>query len=255
MDERRRPRPRVRPGGVDRVELALMGTFRLSVDGRAVDLPGGAQRILALLGLHGRMSRSRLAGTMWPDATEARALASLRTGLWRVSQLAPALIVAAGDSLDVDPRTSVDVREFVAAAVAALHGGPIDLASRPVGASEQDLLIGWDDPWLTHERERLHQLRLHLLERQAAQLTEEGRFGLAIDTALVAVRADVLRESAHRALIRAHLAEGNIGEARRAYSACTRLLERELGVPPSRETTALVDGRNPGAAPEDSSRC
>ncbi|MGW0994230.1 bacterial transcriptional activator domain-containing protein [Streptomyces sp. NPDC002523] len=62
--------------------------------------------------------------------------------------------------------------------------------------------------------------------------------------------SDVLRESAHRALLRAHLAEGNLAEARRAYRACEEIFERELGVIPSPATTALLGtGSPPVAAP------
>jgi DNA-binding SARP family transcriptional activator len=54
------------------------------------------------------------------------------------------------------------------------------------------------------------------------------------------VRADDLRESAHRAVIRIHLAEGNVGEARRAYGTCRTLLAHGLGIEPSPMTTRLL---------------
>lgn len=236
-----RPRPRVRAGGVEQVELSLMGTFALRVDEQLVDLPGGAQRLLALLALQGRTARSRLAGTLWPATSEPRALARLRTGIWRVNQLAPQLITVAGDTVDVDGRARIDTREFVERASAALRSTSVDVSGWPVRSHHHELLADWDDGWLTHERERLHQLRLHLLERLAAQMISDGLFGLAVDTALLALRCDSLRESAHRALIRAHLAEGNVGEARRAYQQCARLLRTELGISPTAATTALLE--------------
>jgi DNA-binding SARP family transcriptional activator len=49
-----------------------------------------------------------------------------------------------------------------------------------------------------------------------------------------------MRESAQRALIEAHLAEGNVGEARRAFANFRRLSLRELGVPPSRQLAQLL---------------
>lgn len=49
-----------------------------------------------------------------------------------------------------------------------------------------------------------------------------------------------MRESAHRLVIRAHLAEGNIGEARRQFEHCRLLLREELGVHPSGELCALL---------------
>ena len=74
-----------------------------------------------------------------------------------------------------------------------------------------ELLPDWDDDWLEDERERLGQLHLHMLEAQADRLAADDRFGLALDVALAALRIDPFRESAHRTVIRIHLAEGNLG--------------------------------------------
>jgi DNA-binding SARP family transcriptional activator len=90
------------------------------------------------------------------------------------------------------------------------------------------------------ERERFHQLRLHALEALCDRLTTAGRYGEAIDAGLAAVTAEPLRESAHRVLIKAHLAEGNQGEADRQYQLCRRLLRDELGVDPSNALRALL---------------
>ena len=50
---------------------------------------------------------------------------------------------------------------------------------------------------------------------------------------MTAVHAEPLRESAQRALIDAHLGEGNVVEARRAFLVARQLLNRELGIEPS----------------------
>jgi DNA-binding SARP family transcriptional activator len=49
-----------------------------------------------------------------------------------------------------------------------------------------------------------------------------------------------LRESAQTALIRAHLAEGNLVEARRQYVSYAELIQSELGVSPSDELRGLL---------------
>jgi DNA-binding SARP family transcriptional activator len=79
-----------------------------------------------------------------------------------------------------------------------------------------------------------------VLETVAARLAAEGLFGMALEAALAALRSDPLRESAHRAVIRIHLAEGNLAEAAQAYRQCRALLARELGVEPSEQTAELV---------------
>ena len=51
-----------------------------------------------------------------------------------------------------------------------------------------------------------------------------------IEAALQAIAGDPLRESAHRCLIRAHLAEGNVSEARRQVHSYAALLA-DAGIP------------------------
>jgi DNA-binding SARP family transcriptional activator len=51
-----------------------------------------------------------------------------------------------------------------------------------------------------------------------------------------------LRESAHRTVVRAHLAEGNVAEALRAHAVFRDLLREELGVSPTEQMSRLVRG-------------
>jgi DNA-binding SARP family transcriptional activator len=103
-----------------------------------------------------------------------------------------------------------------------------------------DLLPDWYEEWVQDERESLRQLRLHGLETLAAALSRAGRHADAIQAALAAIRIEPLRETAHRTLIEAHLAEGNCSEARRQFGQCRRLLREELGVEPSESTRRLI---------------
>ena len=91
-----------------------------------------------------------------------------------------------------------------------------------------DLLPDWSDEWLVMERESYRQLRLHALERLSETLREMGQHASALMAALSAVRADPLRESAHRQVIAVHLAEGNAAEALWQYHAYRRLLALEV---------------------------
>jgi DNA-binding SARP family transcriptional activator len=61
-----------------------------------------------------------------------------------------------------------------------------------------------------------------------------------VQAGLAAVSGEPLRESAHRTLIHAHLAEGNPGEAVRQYHLYRRLLADELAIEPSAAIRALV---------------
>jgi DNA-binding SARP family transcriptional activator len=90
------------------------------------------------------------------------------------------------------------------------------------------------------ERERVRQRVLHALEALSGKLASIGRFADAVDTAILAVSAEPLRESAQRALIVAHVAEGNLVEAYRCYRSYCDLLHRELGVAPSGDLLTVM---------------
>ena len=47
-----------------------------------------------------------------------------------------------------------------------------------------DLLEDWDEDWVTFERERVRQLRLHRLEQLSDRACAAGHFGLALQAAL-----------------------------------------------------------------------
>ena len=233
------PPPRKPP----EVRIQLLGTFGLEVNGHPVSLPTGAQRLVAVLALRGRMGRSRLAGLLWPETTEPRALASLRTGIWRVNQVANGLVNSGQGIVELCLRPSVDVADLILVSRTILDGAEPsqDLATRSPESEVGELLADWDDPWLDQERERLRQLRLHVLEATAAQLTRSGQFGLALESALAALRIDEFRESAYRSVIAIHLEEGNVYEAQRTYERCRRTFLNELGIEPSAEVRAMVE--------------
>lgn len=226
-----------------RISLRLLGGFELRVAGALVSVPSATQRLLALLALRGRTERRPLAGCLWPSTANNRALASLRTNIWRANQGVPGLVVATRGVVALVGDADVDVHRLVMKSRVMLDAAFGNPELFDLGFDDGELLPGWDDPWLVADRERLWQLRLHVLEVMAEQLATEGHYGAALEFAIAAVRADELRESAHRALIRIHLAEGNVVEAMRAYQRCTRLLAEELGVRPSQATDALVPPR------------
>lgn len=218
--------------------VTLLGDFRLQVAGRSVELGASCRRVVALVCLRGAVPRARAAGTLWPAVADRRAGANLRTALWRVGAVAPHVLRVDRGWLELGPGVSVDVRDVTQRALRVREVAD-DVADLP-RLADADLLPDWDDEWVAEDRERVRQLRLHLLEAVARALAEQDRFAAAVDLALTALRADPLRESAHRTVIAVHLAEGNVAEARRAFAACRALLHAELGVEPSAATAALL---------------
>ncbi|QHA09429.1 SARP family transcriptional regulator [Streptomyces broussonetiae] len=213
----------------------MLGQFRLECDAEPVELCRNGQRVLAFVALRQRVSRTVLAGTLWPEVTEEHARGSLRTTLWKLPRGDQSLVRCNGDSLAAAAALRVDVHSFTETAMSVVQGCSPPLAAQlPPGLLDgDDLLPGWDEEWVLIERERLRQLRLHALDALAEALVREGRPALALEAAWESVRAEPLRESAHRAAVSAHLAEGNLMEAVRHYRSFRRLLREELGVEPS----------------------
>jgi DNA-binding SARP family transcriptional activator len=207
------------------------------------DVPHGVQRLVAHLSLSARPPRSAVAGHLWPDVPECHAHGSLRSALWRLQKVAPGLVVVSGGALSLAAQVRVDVRELGdwARRVRDPRSCPADVEIPDV-ALRGELLPGWYDDWVLLERERLRQLRMHALELVATRLAAVGRYGDALEAAYVAVQAEPLRESAHRAIVQVHLAEGNLGEALRVYEQFREMVADELGVRPSEHMTRLVRG-------------
>lgn len=227
----------------ERVRVELLGAFRLSGRGKVIHLPIGCRRLVALLALRAKpVRRVSVAGTLWMEVSEERAMACLRSALWRIRSTVPTLVEATRTELGLSSAVRVDVHELASLARDVLNeSGSVDRAQAALmGAG--DLLPDWDDEWLIPERERFRQLRLHALERLCEQLAAAGRFGVAVEAGLQAIAGDPLRESAHRALIKAHLAEGNVAEATRQFRIYRRLARDELGVEPSSQAKDLVRG-------------
>jgi DNA-binding SARP family transcriptional activator len=219
-----------------------MNGFELLCDSDAVSLPFSVQRLLALLAFHERpVQRVYVAGKLWIDATEERAFASLRSALWRANQAGIPLVDAFDSRLALHPEVRVDVHEAAAQAQRIVDGTAENVSFAGV-ALNGELLPDWYDDWLLIERERYRQLRLHALEALADRLTALGRYAEAAETALTAIAAEPLRESAHRVLVRVYCAEGNASEALRHYELFRRLLEEQLGLVPTSQLDDLVAG-------------
>ncbi len=223
-------------------ELLLLNGFELRQGGASVDLPTPAKRVLAFLALHERpLSRSFVSGSLWPETTEAKAAGNLRTSLWRLRKSSPGVIQATSMDLRLRPGVRVDVHEMCATARRLISRDPLlDIAQVDPDILAADLLPGWWDTWVVFERERLRQTSLHGLEALSELLLDDGRWAKAAIAAAAAVTAEPLRESAHRLLIRVHLAAGNRGEATRQYQRYEAILLEELGVEPAEDLKLLM---------------
>jgi DNA-binding SARP family transcriptional activator len=225
------------------VRLQLLGNFTLSLSGQEFPVTMSGQRLLAFLAIATRpLLRAYVAGSLWIDLTEDQAAACLRTALWRLPQPGGARLVETGSAhLRLASNLRVDLRDrsrVAGALVSDLTGG-VDDGFDPA-AFGVDLLPDWYDEWVIIERERYRQLRMHTLEECCTRLAAAGHYSGAVQAGLAAVAGEPLRESAHRAVISAHLRYGNEAEALRQYRLFRALLDDGLGLEPSPVMAALV---------------
>jgi DNA-binding SARP family transcriptional activator len=229
------------------LRISLLSRFDL-VDGAGASIPlaNGTQRLLSLLALRDRIvHRASVAGALWPDVSESRAHASLRSALLRVPNAARSVVAVSDAELSLAEGVAIDVRDAQALAhrllddTATPHEG--DVSRSAISLLSSDLLPGWHDEWVTADAEGWRQLRLHALEALTDRLAEQMRFGDAMTAAMAAVKAEPLRESAHAALIRVHLAESNQSEALRQFERYQQLLRSELGIEPTQRLRELID--------------
>ena len=225
------------------VEIHLLGGFRVVGPDGEQPMSGVNARLLAFLAMRRTpVERGYVASCLWIDKPEHRALANLRSVLWRMPP-SPNLVECRGGRLFLAPWVQVDLWGLLDSARRTLAGQAVHPRLADDSRFMAELLPGWYDDFVQLERERLRQLQLHALELAAAEHLSAGELVYALDTALVAVSLDMLRESAHRLVIEVHLREGNISEAVRQYRTLERVLRRELGIDPSSEITSLVERR------------
>jgi DNA-binding SARP family transcriptional activator len=231
----------------DELRLSLLGGFAVVVRGRKVNVPPSAQRVLVALAVRGQeQDRAVLGATLYPDARPSQVSANLRSALWRGRYVTcHPLVVKQGERLRLDDSLLVDLQEWrrEARLLTTGHWGEPPAAHYYdfIEALSQELLPSWNEEWLVLERQRWDHVRLHSLEWLAGHLVAVGRHMDALEAGLAAVAIEPYRESAHRALINAYMAEGNSASALAQYQRCQQLLMRDLGVRPTAQLRALIE--------------
>jgi DNA-binding SARP family transcriptional activator len=151
------------------------------------------------------------------------------------------LVHAGPSTLSLETGVQVDLHVAAARAQELIDKRhPLRDVSETLRLLRQELLSDWSEDWVMIEQERFRQLRLHGLETLSELLTSSGRHAEAVNVGLEAMACDPLRESAHRLLMTAYLAEGNRKEAINQFHLCARILHDELGLGPSAEMTRLL---------------
>ncbi len=162
-----------------RIHVSVMSGFDARVGSEPVYLSANVERVVALLAVRGRPQlRITVASTLWMDTTTDRAAANLRTALWRARQSTGDLLTLEGHYVALASGVSVDLTELFERARRLIDDdSPLGADDGDPGSLAGDLLPGWDEEWITFERERLRQLRIHALESLCAKLSRCGASG------------------------------------------------------------------------------
>ena len=219
------------------LEVRLAGGLAVRSHGGDIAPPPSkrARALLAYLALNpGPQPRGRLAARFWPDVLDESARASLRVALTELRRaLGPEAhtILATRDTVALDgPDLRVDARAFQQALD---EGDPI----RALEACGASILDGFDEEWALEARDD-HARRLSEALEQAALLVDEPGEAIRLTRAQVAL--DPLAEAPNRRLIERLAATGDRAAALSAGHHFAERLRTSLGIPPSRETRALL---------------
>lgn len=247
--------PLVRPGfeasSSESDMLCLLGGPYVVANGQRLTVPEGSKRLLAFVALNdGRVDRRHASGTLWPFGDDDRAAGNLRSALWRLKGAGIHLLHADKCALQLARGTRIDVQILSDWAGRIIEGNATASDVRLIQLSHEavDLLPGWYDDWVIFERERMRQRLLHALEMLSRMLLSRKRCAEAVEVAMTAVSIEPLRESAQASLITAHMAEGNVIEAHRAYTSYAKILDHELGIEPSDALASMMRPARPLAA-------
>lgn len=206
---------------------------------------------------HRAHSRDKLAALLWGEMSDADAKNNLRQALTNLRKIADDCLTITRDSIEFTADCFLDSSKFESEIKNASS-----LAQPPAGNSEPasviltdslnlyrgDFLEGFyvrDAPdfedWMLAERARLREFALQTLHTLTQFHTSRGNFAEAKAYASRLLAFDPWREEAHRQLMLLQARTGQFSAALAQYEICKKLLDKELGVQPSLETTALYE--------------
>src|SRR5436309_1919697 len=105
--------------------VAVLGGFRLLHAGHVVGMSPGAERLLAFVALHSQpVGRLLVAGTLWSEASERRAYATLRSSLSRLDPVARSALSVDAIAVRLADGVAVDLQDARALAHRLLAPAP-----------------------------------------------------------------------------------------------------------------------------------
>ncbi len=245
-----------------KLKILLLGGLQITrADAPITDfISNKVPALLAYLAVTRRAhTRDKLAALLWGEMSDADAKNNLRQALTNLRKIAEDELTITRDSIEFTGDCFLDSTQFDSAIrSAASLDTSTSLSASPEPASviltdslalyRGDFLEGFfvrDAPdfedWMLSERARLRELALQALHTLTQFHTSRGHFTEAMTCAARLLAFDPWREEAHRQLMLLRARTGQWTAALAQYEICKKILEKELGVQPSLETTALYE--------------
>lgn len=257
------------------LEIYTLGGFRIMRGGKLFDSLRSrkAQAMLVYLASTTKShSREVLADLFWSDSSQTRAMANLRDVIHTLRTHLEPIIDVKRYSIALNPESQVwiDVAELDTAlsliwddgdTISAETAKELEIALK---LYQKDFLEGFFlrgatgfEEWRIVERERIRLAALDGFNSIIQYQLEEGNYRKGIHYARRALVLEPLMEVGHQQLMRLLALSGRSSEALVQYETCQQVLEKELGVKPSKETKSLYESllngeKLPGASARQS---
>jgi len=149
--------------------VQLLGEFAVHRGTERIDLPPACQRLVALIALkRGPAHRLWLCANLWPHVQTHKAIASLRSAIWRLRPVgAGAMLAADPQYLQLAPDVTVDWHRSVDLIGRLLDGridAPLVAEALPL-LRRGEVLDSWTERWVAPERERYRDMRTKAYDR------------------------------------------------------------------------------------------
>ena len=246
------------------ITLHLQGTIKIELAGQElIDFGTKKTRALfiyLLLEKGQPHSRQTLSSLFWPEQSEKLARQSLRQALSTIKKVLGEedYLLINSQNVQINPDIEIwsDTGEIEAIVEACEHHHHKDFShclpclKRQMriasiyngefltGISLQDSILF--DEWMILRRERMHQVSLRAHALLADYFERRGEIDQALYHAKSQIKMEPWLEETYRQTMRLYYTYGKRSQALAQYQECKRIIKKEFGIGPSKETQALA---------------
>ena len=234
------------------LDIRLFGGLRITLDGvpLADFMSHKVPALLAYLAMsEGPQRRDDLATLLWGEMSDVDAKNNLRQAIANLRKALEPHLLITRETVELNPSTTLflDVTAFERG-LQTLSAPAVRPLQEATALYRGDFLAGFFvreapafEEWMLAQRARYRELALYALHTLTQLHLDAGTYDRAISDATRLLALDSWREETHRQLMLALARTGQRSAALAQYKRCRRLLQEELDVEPSDETTALYE--------------